>query len=53
MVGYDDKLLGALLESGLVRTEAEALIRGMEENRLALLVRGKAYLNHKKVTLLN
>ncbi|PNT76632.1 hypothetical protein BRADI_1g50881v3 [Brachypodium distachyon] len=49
VVGYDDKLLGALLESGLVRTEAEALIRGMEENRLALLVRGKAYLNHKKV----
>uniref|UniRef100_M8CFH9 Calcium uniporter protein C-terminal domain-containing protein n=1 Tax=Aegilops tauschii TaxID=37682 RepID=M8CFH9_AEGTA len=41
--------LGALMESGLTPTEAEALVQKMDEMSLVLLVRGKTYLNHKKI----
>lgn len=41
--------LGALMESGLMPMEAEALVQKMDEMSLVLLVRGKTYLNHKKV----
>jgi hypothetical protein len=39
-----------LLESGVKRTEAEALVQKMDDISLVMLVRGKTYLNHEKVS---
>jgi hypothetical protein len=53
--GHDEmvshcQLLNVLLESGVKRTEAEALVQKMDDISLVMLVRGKTYLNHEKVS---
>jgi hypothetical protein len=44
------QLLNVLLESGVKRMEAEALVQKMDDFSLVMLVRGKTYLNHEKVS---
>jgi hypothetical protein len=44
------QLLNVLLESGVKRMEAEALVQKMDDISLVMVVRGKTYLNHEKVS---